>query len=78
MNPVIGQIIVIAVIAALAFVCGRVVLKDIKSELKGEGTCAGCSGSCHGGSGCGGDAMECAACMKHMEELKKIAEARQK
>ena len=78
MNPIIGQAIVIAVIAVLAFICGRNVLRDIKAELKGQGTCAGCSGSCHEGSGCGSNSMECAACMKRMEELKKLSEAKQR
>ena len=84
MNPLIGQAVVIAVITVLTIICGRNVLRDIKAELKGEETCAGCSGSCHGGSkcgnasGCGSTSMECMACMKRMEELKKLSETKQK
>ena len=65
MDPLVGQIIVGAVVAVLAFVCGRNVLRDIRSELHGDRSCAGCSG-CQTGKSC----EECRMCAR-LEELKR-------
>ena len=51
----IGEVIVIAAVVAIAFFSGRSTLRSIKAELRGEGTCAGCSGGC---AGCGGSGAE--------------------
>ena len=65
MDPVIGQGIVIAVLAAIVFACGRSVIREILAELRGERSCAGCSG-CQNGKSC----EECRMCQR-LEELKK-------
>ncbi|MCR4587460.1 MAG: FeoB-associated Cys-rich membrane protein [Lachnospiraceae bacterium] len=54
MPPILGNIIVIAIIVAILVVCGKNVVEMIRGELKGSG-CAGCSGgcSCSGCSSCG-------------------------
>ena len=63
----IGQIFVIAAVIILAFFSGRSTLRNIRAELRGEATCAGCKG-------CGKRGGDCCACMKQMEELKKLKE----
>ena len=70
MPPIVGNIIVIAVLAAVTFFCGRATLRSIRAELRGEATCAGCSGNCHG---CG-SAGKCSACSITAEEIKKVME----
>ena len=84
----IGEVIVIAAVVAIAFFSGRSTLRSIKAELRGEGTCAGCSGGCTGvgGSGadfagcsggcagCGKTGEACCTCMRQMEELQKLKE----
>ena len=67
MSPMIGQIIAIAAVLCLAFICGRSTLRAIRAELRGEGTCAGCKG-------CGKSGADCCACMQQMEELKQLKE----
>ncbi|MCR5101682.1 MAG: FeoB-associated Cys-rich membrane protein [Butyrivibrio sp.] len=53
MPPIIGNIIVIAILLVVLYVCGKNVIQDIKGELTGKG-CAGCSGNCSGScSSCG-------------------------
>lgn len=69
MNPVIGQAIVIAVICVIAFFAARATLRNIKAELRGEATCAGCNG-------CGGNKAECKMCSKSVDELRKLAKER--
>lgn len=59
-----GEIIVIAAVVILAFFSGRSMLRSIRAELRGEGTCAGCSKS----------GESCCTCMKQIEELKKLKE----
>ena len=57
MPPVLGNLIAIAAVAALVFVCARYQWKELK-----QGGCSGCSGcgGCSGGCGrCGGG---CAGC----------------
>ena len=61
MDPMIGQVIVIAVLAAVVFLAGRRTIRDIRDELAGRKSCAGCAGGCHGGS--------CEAC-RALEELR--------
>ena len=52
MNPILGNIIVIAILAVPVFFAGRYCFRDIKSSLSG-GPCGGCSGDCSScGSGC--------------------------
>ena len=70
MPPIVGNIIVIAVLAVVAFFCGRATLRSIRAELRGEATCAGCSGNCHG---CG-SAGKCSACSITAEEIKELME----
>ena len=65
MDPILGQIIVGAVVTVLAFFCGRIVLRDIRSELHGDRSYAGCSG-CQTGKSC----EECRMCAR-LEELKR-------
>ncbi|MBQ3281333.1 MAG: hypothetical protein IJH41_02890 [Eubacterium sp.] len=65
MDPVIGQIIVGAAVAVLAFFCGKSVLGGIKAELRGERSCAGCTG-CQPGKSC----EECRMC-ERLEELRR-------
>ena len=67
----IGEVIVIAAVVAIAFFSGRSTLRSIKAELRGEGTCAGCSGGC---AGCGKTGEVCCTCMRQMEELQKLKE----
>lgn len=76
----IGEVIVIAAVVAIAFFSGRSTLRSIKAELRGEGTCAGCSGGCTGvgGScaGCGKTGEACCTCMRQMEELQKLKQSK--
>lgn len=65
MDPIIGQGIIIAVLAAIVFACGRSMIREILAELRGERSCAGCSG-CQSGKSC----EECCMCAR-LEELKK-------
>ena len=87
MSPVIGQGIVIAVICVITFFAARATLRNIKAELRGEATCAGCSGcgqgkssggtcALSGGNSCGSGEAQCYACMKKMEELKALSKTR--
>ena len=73
MPPVIGYSIAIAVLVIVTFFCGRSMIRNIKAELKGEGTCAGCSkaGTC---SAAGPGSSGCQACLAKIEELKKLAD----
>ena len=63
-------IAVIAILAAVIFFCGRATIRSIRAELRGEATCAGCSGNCHG---CG-SAGKCSSCSISAEEIKKLME----
>ncbi len=47
MPPLIGNLIVIAILAVILFICGKNVVEMIKGELNGKG-CSGCGGSCSG------------------------------
>ncbi len=69
MDPILGNIIVGAVVALLAFLSGRSVLRSIKAELRGEGSCSGC-GRCGQGASCG----ECRMCERLDELRRKKAE----
>ena len=51
MPPVLGHIIVIAILAIIVYFCGRNVIRGIKHELSGGG-CTGCPGGCAGCSKC--------------------------
>ena len=58
MPPILGHIIVIAVLLVVCFLSGRAAFLDIRNQLAGKGGCgssSGCSG-CSGGScaSCGG------------------------
>ena len=56
MPPILGHIIVIAILAVPVYFAGRYCLHDIKSAFSGGG-CGGCSGdcsSCRGSCSCGG------------------------
>ena len=65
MDPMIGQGIVIAVLAVIVFACGRSAILEILAELRGERSCAGCTG-CQSGKSC----EECRMCAR-LEELRK-------
>lgn len=67
MPPVLGNIIVICILAVVLFFCGKSVLRSIRAELKGEGTCAGCNGSCHTGKK---GSAECR--LQNFEELESL------
>ena len=69
-----GNFIVIAVLAVIVFFAGRSTIRMIRAELRGECTCSGCSGC----SNCGKSGEECRLCMQHMEELRKLAEEKNK
>lgn len=49
MNAIIGHVIVIAVLLVIVFFCGRYALRQIKAELSGQASCAGCKNGCGGG-----------------------------
>ena len=51
MSAVLGNIIVIAILAVIVFFCGKSVIGSIKGELSGGG-CAGCSHNCGCCGGC--------------------------
>ncbi len=55
MSPIIGNAIVIVVLAIVLFFSGRKCVQIFKNELAGKG-CSGCSGgcncNCHKDSGC--------------------------
>ena len=51
MPPVLGNLIVIAILAVVIFFAGRYCFRDIKNQLSGNGSCGSCSGNC---AGCGG------------------------
>lgn len=72
MNPVVGQIIVISVLAVIVFFCGRSMLRNIRAELRGEGSCAGCPGC----SSCSKSGAERCACMQQMEKLKQLKDSK--
>lgn len=74
MNPMIGQAIVIAVLAVILFFSGRSTIRHFRAELQGKCSCAGCSGC----DSCGKSGAECCACMQHMEKLKKLQEEKAK
>ena len=61
MPPVLGNIIVICILAVPVFFAGRYCYRDIKGALT-KGKCAGCSGNC---SACGG------CCSFRSEQLNK-------
>ena len=55
MNPVLGHLIALALLAVPVFFAGRYCFRDIRSALT-TGSCGDCSGdcgSCGGGCGCG-------------------------
>ncbi|MBO5621001.1 MAG: FeoB-associated Cys-rich membrane protein [Butyrivibrio sp.] len=60
MPPVIGNLIAIAIVIAILYICGKNVVNMIKGELTGKG-CSGCSGSCSGS--CSG----CSSCSSHAD-----------
>ena len=45
MSPYLGYTIAIGILA-IVFFSGRVVIRNIRSQLKGESTCSGCGGGC--------------------------------
>ena len=45
MSPIIGNAIVIVILAVILFFAGRSTLRTFKNEVSGKG-CAGCSGKC--------------------------------
>lgn len=51
MSAVMGNIIVIAILAVIVFFCAKSVIGSIKGELSGGG-CAGCSHNCGCCGGC--------------------------
>ena len=51
MSPVLGHAIVILILAVIVYFCGRNVIRDIRGQLSGRGSCGGCSGNC---AKCGG------------------------
>ena len=54
MPPILGNIIVIAILAVVVFFAGRYCLRDIKNQLSGHGGCGSCSGNCGScGASCG-------------------------
>ncbi|MBO6214880.1 MAG: FeoB-associated Cys-rich membrane protein [Lachnospiraceae bacterium] len=65
MPPILGNIIVLAILAVIVFFCGRNVIRDIKHELSG-GSCASCPGACSGG-GCSG----CSGCAGGIQQKKR-------
>lgn len=64
MPPVIGNLIAIAIVILILYVCGKNVVIMLKGELTGKG-CSGCSGSCSGS--CSG----CTSCSSHSSVEKK-------
>lgn len=46
MSPYLGYTIAIGILAVIVFFSGRVVIRNIRSQLKGESTCSGCGGGC--------------------------------
>ena len=67
-----GQIIVISVLAVILFFSCRSAFRRIKAELHGECSCAGCPGC----GSCGKSGAECCACMQQMEKLRQSKEAK--
>ena len=67
MSPVLGHVIVIALLLLLVFFCGRVVVRDIRGSLSGK--CGGCGGSY---ASCGGS---CASCGMNCEMRRKTGSA---
>ena len=57
MPSVIGNIIVILILAVVVYFAGRRTIRDIRAELNGEG-CSSCGGGC---SGCAGHCASCGA-----------------
>lgn len=56
MPPILGYIIVIAVLLVICFLSGRAAFLDIRNQLAGKGGCGSCSG------GCGGNCASCGGC----------------
>ena len=56
MPPILGHIIVIAVLLVVCFLSGRAAFLDIWNQLAGKGGCGSCSG------GCGGNCASCGGC----------------
>lgn len=56
MPPILGYIIVIAVLLVICFLSGRAAVRDIRNQLAGKGGCGSCSG------GCGGNCASCGGC----------------
>ena len=48
MSPYLGYPIAIGILAVIVFFSGRVVVRNIRKQLRGESTCSGCGG----GDGC--------------------------
>ena len=65
MSPYIGYPIVIGILAVIIFFTGRVVIRNIRKQLKGESTCSGCTG---------GDGCSCGHCHVADEVAKEIEE----
>lgn len=63
MSPYIGYPIVIGILAVIIFFTGRVVIRNIRKQLKGESTCSGCTG---------GDGCSCGHCHVADEVSKEI------
>ena len=73
MPPILGHIIVIAILAVPVYFAGRYCLRDIRGSLTGGG-CGGCSGdcsSCGGSCSCGGNRPEGKTEIKGKEAVKK-------
>ncbi|MBQ5422103.1 MAG: FeoB-associated Cys-rich membrane protein [Clostridium sp.] len=60
MSPVLGNLIVIAILAVIIFFSGRKCIQMMKDSISGKG-CSGCSG-CNGCSSAGQCSCGCASC----------------
>ena len=58
MSPVLGHIIVIAMLAVPVFFAGRYCFREIKGALT-DGSCGGCSGGCSGDCSSCGSSCSC-------------------
>lgn len=60
MSPILGNIIVIAVLAVTIFFAGRATVRELKKEVSGQG-CSGCAG---------GSCSSCASFRKNIDKKK--------
>ncbi len=60
MSPIVGNIIVIAVLAVIIFFAGRATYRELKKEASGQG-CSGCAG---------GSCSSCASAPKNIDRKK--------